>query len=78
MLWFGFFNFICLVSIVTAIPVPDGRQIQNNQMARKKEELGSKPRGFKRSREAVLFVRMYKPSIGIYGTNTHRRYWLHN
>jgi hypothetical protein len=27
MLWFGF-NFICLVSIVTAIPVPDGRQIQ--------------------------------------------------
>jgi hypothetical protein len=73
-----FYFLFFLVSIVAAMPVPDGRQIQNNQMARKKEELGSKPRGIKRSREAVLFVQMYKPSIGTYGTSTHRRYWLLN
>jgi hypothetical protein len=78
MLWSGFVFYFFLVSIVTAIPVADGRQIQNNRMAREKEEFGAKPRGIKRSRGAVLVVRMYKPSIGTYGTNTHRRYWLLN
>jgi hypothetical protein len=37
------------VSNVTAMPVPDGRQIQNNQMAEtKRKNSVSKPRGIKR------------------------------